>query len=204
MSLLKNIISVWSIWSTTSLCQLTKFSSLHLLCISCFSWYLQPAGNCVRSILSPPCYSCWLLPRTILSLLLVLLLLLQLLFLRTILVKQLRLQILPGWNALMKPTCDVIATCHGRVMLTTEKVCITQLYVRWNYLDQNYECFTVVFLEGHGGRWDLNLKTLSSEVNNALKGGAQARSLWSIASTIGQCPSSPLAAGVNIQVNICQ
>merc|ERR1712080_112041 len=40
----------------------------------------------------------------------------------TILVKQLRLQILPGWNALMKPTCEVVAACHGRVMLTTEKV----------------------------------------------------------------------------------
>ena len=41
---------------------------------------------------------------------------------RTILVKQLRLQILPGWNAFMKPSCDIKAACHGRVMLTTEKV----------------------------------------------------------------------------------
>jgi len=40
----------------------------------------------------------------------------------TILVKQLRLQILPGWNAFMKPSCDIKAACHGRVMLTTEKV----------------------------------------------------------------------------------
>jgi len=40
----------------------------------------------------------------------------------TLLIKQLRLQVLPGWNAHMKSTCDIIAACHGRVMLTTEKV----------------------------------------------------------------------------------
>ena len=133
----------------------TDVSWQNLFCISCFSWYLQPAGNCVRSILSPPCYS--LLPRTILLLLLELLLLLQLLFLRTILVKQLRLQILPGWNALMKPTCDVIATCHGRVMLTTEKVSlyystVCQMEVSWPKLWVFHRCLL------RWPRWALGLE----------------------------------------------
>ena len=85
---------------------------------------LLPAGFCVRSILgTPPCITRLVTPvaQSNPVILLHYERLLPLLS-RTILVKQLRLQILPGWNALMKPTCDVVAACHGRVMLTTEKV----------------------------------------------------------------------------------
>ena len=38
------------------------------------------------------------------------------------LVKQHRLQVLPGWNTKMLPTCDIVALSHGRAILTTEKV----------------------------------------------------------------------------------
>ena len=36
--------------------------------------------------------------------------------------KQLRLQVLPGWNTKMLSTCNIIALTHGRAMLTTEKI----------------------------------------------------------------------------------
>jgi len=39
-----------------------------------------------------------------------------------LLVKQLRLQVLPGWNTKLLNTCNIIGTCHGRAMLTTEKI----------------------------------------------------------------------------------
>jgi large subunit ribosomal protein L27 len=39
-----------------------------------------------------------------------------------LLVKQLRLQVLPGWNTKMLSTCNIVGLTHGRVMLTTEKI----------------------------------------------------------------------------------
>eukprot|EP00088_Acartia_fossae_P064830 TRINITY_DN79860_c0_g1_i1.p1 TRINITY_DN79860_c0_g1~~TRINITY_DN79860_c0_g1_i1.p1 ORF type:complete len:152 (+),score=0.90 TRINITY_DN79860_c0_g1_i1:24-479(+) len=39
-----------------------------------------------------------------------------------LLVKQHRLQVLPGWNTKMLATCDIVALSHGRAILTTEKV----------------------------------------------------------------------------------
>eukprot|EP00090_Calanus_glacialis_P035122 TRINITY_DN60031_c0_g1_i1.p2 TRINITY_DN60031_c0_g1~~TRINITY_DN60031_c0_g1_i1.p2 ORF type:complete len:156 (+),score=41.50 TRINITY_DN60031_c0_g1_i1:58-525(+) len=39
-----------------------------------------------------------------------------------LLVKQLRLQVLPGWNTKMLNTCNIVALTHGRAMLTTEKI----------------------------------------------------------------------------------
>merc|ERR1719357_1361493 len=39
-----------------------------------------------------------------------------------LLVKQHRLQVLPGWNTKMLNTCNIVALSHGRAMLTTEKV----------------------------------------------------------------------------------
>ena len=41
---------------------------------------------------------------------------------RKVLVKQHRLQVLPGWNTKMLNTCNIVALSHGRAMLTTEKV----------------------------------------------------------------------------------
>ena len=41
---------------------------------------------------------------------------------RKTLVSQYRLQVLPGWNTRMLPTCNILATTHGRVILTTEKI----------------------------------------------------------------------------------
>ena len=41
---------------------------------------------------------------------------------RKVLVKQHRLQVLPGWNTRMLNTCNIVALSHGRAMLTTEKV----------------------------------------------------------------------------------
>ena len=43
-------------------------------------------------------------------------------FCRKMLVKQHRLQVFPGWNTKILPTCDIIALSHGRAILTTEKV----------------------------------------------------------------------------------
>lgn len=39
-----------------------------------------------------------------------------------LLVRQHRLQVLPGWNTKLIHTCDIVALSHGRAMLTTEKV----------------------------------------------------------------------------------
>ncbi|XP_023349105.1 uncharacterized protein LOC111717878 [Eurytemora carolleeae] len=39
-----------------------------------------------------------------------------------IVVSQYRLQILPGWNTVMLPNCNIMALTHGRVIITTEKV----------------------------------------------------------------------------------
>ena len=41
---------------------------------------------------------------------------------RKMLVKQHRLQVLPGWNTKMLHTCDIVALSHGRAILTTEKI----------------------------------------------------------------------------------
>ena len=41
---------------------------------------------------------------------------------RKVLVKQHRLQVLPGWNTVMQPSCNITALTHGRAILTTEKV----------------------------------------------------------------------------------
>ena len=41
---------------------------------------------------------------------------------RKVLVKQHRLQVLPGWNTKILNTCNIVALSHGRAMLTTEKV----------------------------------------------------------------------------------
>ena len=43
-------------------------------------------------------------------------------FIRKVLVKQHRLQVLPGWNTVMQPSCNITALTHGRAILTTEKV----------------------------------------------------------------------------------
>jgi len=39
-----------------------------------------------------------------------------------VLVSQVRLNILPGWNTYMHANCNISSTCHGRVFLTTEKI----------------------------------------------------------------------------------
>jgi len=49
-----------------------------------------------------------------------------------LLVKQLRLQVLPGWNTKLQSTCNITSLTHGRVMLTTEKI------------DPNLEAYTAL------------------------------------------------------------
>ena len=41
---------------------------------------------------------------------------------RKVLVKQHRLQVLPGWNTKLLNTCNIVSLTNGRAILTTEKV----------------------------------------------------------------------------------
>ena len=54
-----------------------------------------------------------------------------------LLVSQYRLQFLPGWNAAMGRGTNIIALCHGRVMITTERVMPNPEVTRKLYKDVN-------------------------------------------------------------------